>query len=531
MKIGFLLETYFIPAWLYEAIEKTLSLEHVEPCVLILEETEKKSKGYLTALNDRIFNWYARWDKKRYQKRYINQENDAYLLKDIRILMPDVPTITISKTEVMAIEQFRLDLIFQTTSNVLDEKILQIPTHGVWSYYLIRQGPVGFWESYYNEETIVGMLIRHTHNAFDAEMLAEVVVPTNDERSLSTTCNTLAWNVSPLLQLCMDKLLHTGSPFLHQNHLLIKKNTVINSPSFISTLTMFVKFIYTKCKNPPGYIAQYWSIQIAPNKSGFDTAKLDKKEFKTLKQPKSTFWADPFLLSINDKDYLFFESFDYNKGTGIIQLSEVNQQGLLDEPITILEKPFHLSNPQIFLEGDTLYLLPEQADSGEIALYRCIHFPGKWEKVATILQGGYFFDPILLKKENTWWLFFTEKMATQGASSIYGKLLFSDNLLGPWHEHPMNPISSDCRYSRNGGSIFEQNNQTIRVVQDCSRDYGYKIHLLKITQLSETTYKDELIDSISPHHFDVDGIHSISFSKNLIAIDTRKKTSKRLIFE
>jgi hypothetical protein len=278
-------------------------------------------------------------------------------------------------------------------------------------------------------------------------------------------------------------------------------------------------------------MSQYWSIHIAPNNHGFKISKLDKNEFKMLKQPKGAFWADPFLLAINNKDYLFFEEFDYKKNQGIIKVGEINEQGFVNEPITILEGPFHFSNPHVFIEEGTLYLLPEQADSGEIALYRCVNFPSKWEKVVTILQGGYFFDPILLKKENKWWLFFTEKMASQGFSSIYGKLLFSDSLFGPWQEHPMNPISTDCRYSRNGGAIFEQDNQTIRVVQDCSSEYGYKIHLLKITQLSEITYKEELIDSISPQHFDADGIHSISFSKNLIAIDTRKKTSKRLIFE
>ena len=189
----------------------------------------------------------------------------------------------------------------------------------------------------------------------------------------------------------------------------------------------------------------------------------------------------------------------------------------------VLETSFHLSFPFIFMEEDTLYLLPEQAQSGELILYKCTQFPHQWEIAATLLKNTHCYDPVLIKKEGKWWLFVTERLRPCGSSCVYDYLYYSDVLSGPWIKHPMNPISTDCRYTRAGGAIFQEDNQLIRVIQDCSQGYGYAINLVKINELSETTYHQELIGSIDPKDYKVDGLHTLNFSEKFTVIDSRTK--------
>jgi hypothetical protein len=287
-----------------------------------------------------------------------------------------------------------------------------------------------------------------------------------------------------------------------------------------------MKIIYRKFISQRKPNSQHWSIQFSNRVHESKTTKLNPKDFKPLPQPKNKFWADPFLFYVDNKAFLFFEEFDYKTLRGILKAQEINTNGFIDTPISILEKPFHLSSPYFFKHNNNIYLLPEQAESGEIALYQCIKFPDKWEKVATLLTDGYYVDPKLLHKDGIWWLFYTEKMSTFGAPSVFGKLSFSKNLFGPWQEHPMSPISMDCRYSRSGGAIIQENNQIIRVVQDCSQEYGYQLHLLKVTQLTEKTYMDEQIATVAPEPFGVVGIHTLNFSEHFTVIDSRVRIKK-----
>src|SRR5438876_4844236 len=58
--------------------------------------------------------------------------------------------------------------------------------------------------------------------------------------------------------------------------------------------------------------------------------------------PKAVFRADPFALSVDDKYFIFFEEFVYEAAKGHISVIEIDRNGKFTEPITVLEKDYHL---------------------------------------------------------------------------------------------------------------------------------------------------------------------------------------------
>lgn len=548
MNIGYIIDSYHIPKWLYEAIRLANQLEHSIHTVLVIKlsphnEPIKKTNLFssvINGINHFVFKHLMTWDKNRAIKCNLTEENDAFALKDIHTLFMkntfkeiNPNSLHLSFSDLESIKAMRLNVLINLSQCEVQRELLTIPTHGVWQFSLLRDyqqhHPVGFWEIYHHENTIPSSLLKLVPESKTHELLAEAVIPVNDYGSMTMTANSLAWDSSPLIYFCLRKLLLTQDPHLIIRNYLSKKTTHTKKPNALDCVLLLFKLIYKKLKSR-GFISQHWHIHFSNKQYNLANHHLSYKNFIRIEQPKNKFWADPFIIYHEKKHYLLFEEYDYSLKKGIIRISEINDQGLAHAPITILQEEFHFSNPYVFVEDGNLYLLPEQAQSGEIALYQCIHFPDHWQKVATLLKGGYYADPILLKKDNKWWLFVVEKMSNHGFPSVYGKLWFADNLFGEWQEHPMSPIATDCRISRSAGAFFEENNQLIRPVQDCSNEYGYKINFLHIMQLTESTYQDTLFTHLEPKAFQVDGIHTYNFTDGMTVIDTRKKTSKKMVY-
>ena len=68
---------------------------------------------------------------------------------------------------------------------------------------------------------------------------------------------------------------------------------------------------------------------------------------KYLVPPRGTIWADPFPIHVNGKYYVFYEDLIESKGIASIAAVEVRKDGTHGEPVTVLERPYHLSYPFI----------------------------------------------------------------------------------------------------------------------------------------------------------------------------------------
>ncbi|MEG3222149.1 hypothetical protein PD716_16155 [Vibrio gigantis] len=109
-------------------------------------------------------------------------------------------------------------------------------------------------------------------------------------------------------------------------------------------------------------------------------------DFIDIPREKGYFIADPFLLDVNGKSYIFYEKCKLVRGKGYLCCVDIDN---LDKEIDVLVEEYHLSYPNVFLFDERLYMLP-QSDNGKIDVYKCVEFPEKWEKVNTLIESSVF---------------------------------------------------------------------------------------------------------------------------------------------
>lgn len=234
-------------------------------------------------------------------------------------------------------------------------------------------------------------------------------------------------------------------------------------------------------------------------------------QFVSFLPPKNMLYADPMLFKHNGTNYLFFEEFDYKKGT--IAYVTVGDDLQLSNPVQVLEFNHHLSFPHIFQEGDNIYMTPETYDLHEVGLYKSTDFPQKWENQRVLVSGSNFSDPILFKYNNYYWLFTTVNTAEL---CIY----FSESLDGEFKPHPINTQKIQ---GRNAGRVFYLGNQFIRPVMDCSKIYGYSMILKEIVKLDPVEFIEKDIFRIEPTWTSgLNGTHTFNLNEDIVVYDGRR---------
>ncbi len=264
------------------------------------------------------------------------------------------------------------------------------------------------------------------------------------------------------------------------------------------------------------FFIDQWVILVGPRT---DYRSLDWAVLQPLIPPKDRYWADPFILQRDGCYYLFIEEKLYGTGLGRIACLTLDPQGRLTSQQVVLERPYHLSYPFVFKHEGELYMMPESAANRTVELYRCTHFPERWELVKNLLSDVYAVDATLLQHDGKSWLFANVK--EPGGSSLDAlHLFYADDLLADeWHAHPRNPVMQDIRASRPGGRIFMHEGQLIRPAQDSARRYGYALKFNRITSLSETDYTETTEAAFTPAHSKYLATHTFNQEGEVTVVD------------
>lgn len=263
------------------------------------------------------------------------------------------------------------------------------------------------------------------------------------------------------------------------------------------------------------YIDQ-WIILSGP-RMAYDS--LTWEAMRPLIPPKDRYWADPFVIQRGDRYYVFIEEKLHATGLGRIACLTLDSERKLLAQQTVLERPYHLSYPFLFEQGRELYMIPESAGNRTVELYRCTHFPDRWEFVKNLLTAVYAVDTTLFPHAGKLWMF-TNIKAPGGSSLDALHLYYADDLLaGHWQAHPRNPVVQDIRSARPGGQIVVEQGQLIRPSQDSSKRYGYALNFNRITSLSETDYAEVLEAEFTPAHSKYLATHTFNHAGEMTVID------------
>jgi hypothetical protein len=255
----------------------------------------------------------------------------------------------------------------------------------------------------------------------------------------------------------------------------------------------FNKGIIMKFKN------SHW--QIAYKKKGM-------KKFILVDNPKWAWAADPFLVEYRGEVYLFAELCLYkSERNGVIGYCKYNGNGFGEWTVS-MDRHWHLSYPNVWVEDDRLYMCPESYQTEEVAVYELIEFPDKWRKVHTYLQNDKYVDTTFMQYGNKKYLY-TYRLTTSG---IVGELLMYEILEDTSLSEPK-IISDNIANARPGGNVIVKGDRHIRVSQDSSNGYGCGLVFSEINRLYPD-YKETEIKHITP-----DNIHGI-WNRKMIGIHT-----------
>ncbi|MCJ9702739.1 MULTISPECIES: hypothetical protein [unclassified Bradyrhizobium] len=254
------------------------------------------------------------------------------------------------------------------------------------------------------------------------------------------------------------------------------------------------KEIYRLCCYAP-----HWHIGWRFNDGAgvWQTGELSGPSWNVLEDPGNHFYADPFPITWQGRTFVFFEDLDHRVGKGIISAIEFSDSGPVGEVVPVLEEPWHLSYPFLIEDGGELWMIPESSTHGDVALYKCVRFPDKWERHTTLLSGLELADVTITQHNGLHYLFGAWRDGTGGYSDSLA-IYYADRLLGPWLPHASNPVLIDRASTRPAGNFVTLHDRLWRPIQNCTDGYGAALALAEVVELSPTAFKQIVRHSLRP---------------------------------
>ncbi|MBF8457257.1 hypothetical protein IV494_08680 [Kaistella sp. G5-32] len=301
---------------------------------------------------------------------------------------------------------------------------------------------------------------------------------------------------------------------------IFNENSFIVIKSETKDYTIYKSFLYHAKLLRIIFARKFSKVQF-----NWKVAVLENNVPQIITPEAGDFWADPFIVKELDNNWIFFEEFDRKTKSGKISVVNLKEKKTSQKE-TVLEKPHHLSFPNVFKFLDDYFMMPEESESDEQNIYKATQFPYRWEKHKTIFKNIKIVDPVFIYSEGRYWLFFNkiENFEYENNERLY--LYSSPDLFSEeWESHPQNPVIIDKTKARNAGNITKQNGEFIRVSQNCKQTYGENVSKNKITELSEKIYREESLSSgwnFQTFH----GFHTLNTAEDMTIIDLLIKEVK-----
>ncbi|MDL2228774.1 hypothetical protein LJC14_00825 [Treponema sp. OttesenSCG-928-L16] len=248
--------------------------------------------------------------------------------------------------------------------------------------------------------------------------------------------------------------------------------------------------------------------------------------------PKGIIWADPFPVETDGKTYIFIEQqIGYSNGT--LGYIELYPDLSCSDFITILEKPYHLSFPNVFCvekHGRKLwYMIPESHENRTIDLYRADNFPDRWIHETTLMDDIEAVDSTIFFHDAKWWLFTSS--SSEGLPLNRNLSVFFSNSLtaDKWTAHPQNPVCRDAGNSRMAGALYydEKADKLFRPAQSCIKEYGERVHINEILSLTEEEYVERMVRTVYPERScRAVCTHTYNVSRNYLLRDIKTRRLK-----
>jgi len=519
--IGFLItESAELPAWEFEILQQILNSDFATVPVFILSPKRIISSGSFLF---RLF--------RRFENVWFRHSPDAFKLITITELLKN--SSVFHSWDINSLKQFDLDIIYSSCLVSYEDGIISAARSGIWSINFgdgkYKEGnPPAFWEVM-NNEAVTGSSLEVQLPKTEKKVTVYAGRTSSVPYSVKNNLNSIAWKSSSFFPCRIKEYFLLGPEIFFrkyridsiQNHQMLRQGK-FTYPGNITMFWLFFKniFLYIRYKFRIIFTRKRFTILFSNEQ--FNGKSIELSKFKALPLPGKTFWGDPFIMKSEHRQFVFFEEYVYKTGKGHISVVEMNIDNTCSDPVTLLERQYHLSYPFVFEWEESFYMIPETSSNKTVELYKSKDFPFEWEFVMNLMENIILIDATLVYSDGKWWMFGNTNFHPFTSLNDQLVLFYSDSLISnKWQAHPQNPVVTDISNCRPAGKIFRIYNDLYRPAQNnASQQYGYALKLNKIITLTAIEYKEEEVFEIKPDKKNyLSAVHTINFTEDLIVID------------
>lgn len=468
----------------------------------------------------RLFNRFEHW--------WFRRTPDAAALKPL----PPGPATLSLDTASFLLTGDKLDLLRQHRFDVLytihfdgrqPENLSAAAAFGLWfivfGYGRFRHSAVPAFYEVMRRSPVTGSCLLAWKNGAEAALYEGTT--TTVPFSVKNNFNSIAWKSASYLVFRLRELASAGSAFFAAHPPADPApRRPFALPEDTRMAALFIKNLagYLSYKIRSRFEGRYTLLYaFAP----FHPQKLAEMRFTSLPLPKGRFLADPFLVEKEGVHYLFFEEYDDQASRAHISVMELGAGGPVTPARPVLQKPYHLSYPFVFLHEGTYYMIPETASNRTVELYRAVDFPYTWEHVSNLMTDVELVDVTLHFEDRKWWLFACAANHPSVSTNDQLFLYYSNDLFSPaWTPHPCSPIATHAANCRPAGRIFRHDGRLCRPAQNnASPQYGFGLVINEITTLTENAYSEKPLASLAASSLNLKACHHLDFTSSVVVID------------
>jgi hypothetical protein len=423
-----------------------------------------------------------------------------------------------------------MSVVINVTENTLDNAILENTPLPVFSVFIGKQPRVvssltGLLEFINGDRLITsGIQIERASADRDKNIIIFSSTTSIEPPSLCRTLETCLQKTSVFMARSLSRYLSSqqndasvlGVKDNQTTDVVIEKLTV---SQFLSLSTRFASRVLKRAYDKIS-VDEQWIILLGENAKPAEPNQ-QLASFTKIIPPQDEFWADPFMIEHHDKHYLFMEVFPFARDLGHLSCMEIKADGSYTTPVKILEKPYHLSYPNVFEYENRYYMIPETGDNQTVELYEASAFPYAWSFKQYLLENIRAYDSSLVFHDGLWWLFASvaETDACPTTEELY--VFYADSPLSTnWTAHPQNPVVSDAASARPAGKLFFQGDRLIRPSQDCAGSYGAGINFCEVQVLNQHEYKETILNTLTADWDNtLSGVHTFNFDSKYTVSD------------
>jgi len=205
-------------------------------------------------------------------------------------------------------------------------------------------------------------------------------------------------------------------------------------------------------------------------------------------------------------------------GRGHIVSIMVDSEGSFLKETTAIDNGLHMSYPFTIYDRGSWYMVAEEQSANVLNLYRQSS-GGEWERLKQLLPHAVI-DPAVFNHGGRWWMFGTS--AENPSSEL--QIWYAESLEGDWRPHSRNPVRTDARNSRSGGTPFLVGDRLYRPTQNCSKIYGGSVVINQIDELTCDSFSEHAVrEVLSPTNSAYSGgLHTLSAFEDWTLIDAKR---------